>query len=45
MGNVWMAEQTEPVRRKMALKLIKPGMDSGNVLARSALQECPLRPV
>jgi WD40 repeat protein/serine/threonine protein kinase len=34
MGTVWMAEQTEPVRRKVALKLIKPGMDSGNVLAR-----------
>src|SRR5439155_24244248 len=33
-GIVFMAEQTEPVRRKVALKLIKPGMDSGNVLAR-----------
>jgi serine/threonine protein kinase len=29
MGVVWMAEQTEPVRGKVALKLIKPGMDSG----------------
>jgi Tfp pilus assembly protein PilF len=29
-----MAEQTEPVRRKVALKLIKPGMDSGQVVAR-----------
>src|SRR5262245_59588926 len=34
MGTVWVAEQTEPVRRKVALKLIKPGMDSRNVLAR-----------
>jgi len=34
MGTVWMAEQTEPVRRKVALKLIKPGMDSRQVLAR-----------
>jgi len=34
MGSVWMAEQAEPVRRKVALKLIKPGMASGNVLAR-----------
>src|SRR5262245_46023736 len=34
MGEVWMAEQTEPVRRKVALKLIKPGMDSRAVLAR-----------
>ena len=28
MGTVWVAEQTEPVRRRVALKLIKPGMDS-----------------
>src|SRR5262245_52031220 len=28
MGTVWVAEQTEPVKRKVALKLIKPGMDS-----------------
>ena len=34
MGAVWMAEQVEPVRRMVALKLIKPGMDSSNVLAR-----------
>jgi serine/threonine protein kinase len=34
MGTVWMAEQTEPVRRMVALKVIKPGMDSTNVLAR-----------
>jgi tetratricopeptide (TPR) repeat protein len=34
MGTVWVAEQTQPVRRKVALKLIKPGMDSKSVLAR-----------
>jgi serine/threonine protein kinase len=34
MGAVWVAEQTEPVRRKVAVKLIKPGMDSKSVLAR-----------
>ena len=28
MGEVWVAKQTEPVKRKVALKLIKPGMDS-----------------
>src|SRR5207247_9797339 len=34
MGVVFMAEQTHPVRRKVALKLIKPGMDSKQVIAR-----------
>jgi WD40 repeat protein/serine/threonine protein kinase len=34
MGVVWMAEQTRPVRRKVALKVIKPGMDSRQVIAR-----------
>src|SRR5262245_10193090 len=34
MGTVWLAEQTEPVRRHVAVKLIKPGMDSRAVLAR-----------
>ena len=34
MGTVWMTEQLEPVRRQVALKVIKPGMDSGQVLAR-----------
>ncbi len=34
MGTVWVAEQTSPVRRKVALKLVKPGMDSKQVLAR-----------
>ena len=34
MGTVWVAEQTQPVRRRVALKLIKAGMDSKTVLAR-----------
>jgi tetratricopeptide (TPR) repeat protein/predicted Ser/Thr protein kinase len=34
MGTVWVAEQTEPVRRKVAVKLVKAGMDSRHVLAR-----------
>src|SRR6201993_4955267 len=34
MGTVWVAEQIEPVKRKVALKLIKAGMDSKSVLAR-----------
>ena len=34
MGEVWLAEQTQPVRRRVALKLIKPGMDTGEVVAR-----------
>src|SRR5262249_47490792 len=28
MGTVWMAQQTEPVRRLVAVKLVKAGMDS-----------------
>jgi len=34
MGLVFVAEQTQPVRLKVALKLIKPGMDSRQVIAR-----------
>ena len=33
-GVVWMAEQQQPVRRKVALKVIKLGMDSAEVVAR-----------
>src|SRR5262245_19776353 len=33
MAIVFMAEQEEPVRRKVALKVIRPGMDSREVLA------------
>jgi len=34
MGAVWMAQQSEPVKRLVALKLIKAGMDSKHVVAR-----------
>jgi serine/threonine protein kinase/tetratricopeptide (TPR) repeat protein len=34
MGVVYLAEQFEPIRRQVALKIIKPGMDSGRVIAR-----------
>ena len=34
MGLVFIAEQQQPVRRKVALKVIKPGMDSRQVIAR-----------
>jgi hypothetical protein len=33
-GVVFLAEQTEPVRRKVALKVLKPGMDTRQVVAR-----------
>ncbi|MDQ2776748.1 MAG: protein kinase [Acidobacteriota bacterium] len=36
MGTVYLAEQHEPIRRCLALKVIKLGMDSGQVLARFA---------
>jgi serine/threonine protein kinase/tetratricopeptide (TPR) repeat protein len=34
MGVVWMAEQEYPLQRKVALKIVKPGMDSAQVIAR-----------
>jgi tetratricopeptide (TPR) repeat protein len=34
MGTVWMARQSVPVTRAVAVKLIRPGMDSDTVLAR-----------
>jgi serine/threonine protein kinase len=33
-GTVWMAEQAQPVRRQVALKIIKQGMDTKEVIAR-----------
>ncbi len=39
MGVVYMALQKEPVRRKVALKIIKPGMDTREVIARFAAEE------
>ena len=34
MGEVWMAEQRQPIQRKVALKIIKAGMDTRQVVAR-----------
>jgi non-specific serine/threonine protein kinase/serine/threonine-protein kinase len=34
MGEVWLAEQTRPVRRQVALKVIKAGMDTAYVVTR-----------
>ena len=34
MGSVWLAEQIEPIKRKVALKLIRPGLGSKEVIAR-----------
>jgi serine/threonine protein kinase len=34
MGEVWLAEQKQPVRRRVAIKLIKAGMDTREVVAR-----------
>jgi serine/threonine protein kinase len=34
MGTVFLAEQSAPVRRRVALKVIKPGMDTAQVVAR-----------
>lgn len=36
MGIVYVAEQISPVRRRVAIKVIKPGMDSRQILARFA---------
>src|SRR5207244_11849264 len=33
-GVVYLAEQSEPMRRRVALKVIKPGMDTRQVIAR-----------
>src|SRR5262249_14210319 len=34
MGTVWLAPQAEPLKRLVAVKVIKPGMDSRQVIAR-----------
>jgi serine/threonine protein kinase len=34
MGTVYLAEQSEPIRRRVALKVVKAGMDTAQVLAR-----------
>src|SRR4029079_5012005 len=33
-GEVWMADQREPIKRRVALKIVKLGMDSKQVVAR-----------
>jgi serine/threonine protein kinase/Flp pilus assembly protein TadD len=38
-GFVYLAEQVEPVRRRVALKVIKPGMDSRQIVARFEAEE------
>jgi serine/threonine protein kinase/tetratricopeptide (TPR) repeat protein len=38
MGEVYVAEQQLPLKRRVALKVIKPGMDSAHVLARFAAE-------
>ncbi|MHC4582186.1 MAG: serine/threonine protein kinase, partial [Planctomycetota bacterium] len=38
MGVVHLAEQAEPIRRQVALKVIKPGMDSKRVIARFEIE-------
>lgn len=35
-GTVFMAEQTAPVRRRVAIKILKAGMDTRQVVARSS---------
>src|SRR5579862_7770139 len=34
MGTVWLAQQEKPIRRQVALKIIKLGMDTREVIAR-----------
>ena len=34
MGTVFMAQQTKPIKRRVAVKVVKPGMDSRQVVAR-----------
>ena len=34
MGEVWLAEQVEPVRRRVAVKVVKAGIDTAEVVAR-----------
>ncbi len=45
MGTVYMAEQDKPIRRRVALKIIKPGMDSNQVLARFEAERQALAPM
>lgn len=42
MGVVYLAQQREPVQRRVAIKLIRPGLDSRRVLARFDLERATL---
>src|SRR5262249_6014502 len=44
-GVVYLAEQQQPVRRKVALKVLKPGMDTRQVLARFEQERQALAPM
>src|ERR1035438_1881449 len=44
MGEVWLAEQKQPVRRRVAIKLIKAGMDTREVVARFESEAALSRP-
>jgi hypothetical protein len=44
-GVVFMAEQEAPVRRRVAVKVVKPGMDSKNVIARFEAERACIREV
>src|SRR5262245_44619730 len=45
MGEVWVADQQEPVQRRVALKVIRPGLDSARLLARFDQGRQALAPV
>jgi serine/threonine protein kinase len=45
MGTVFLAEQHEPVKRTVALKLLKPGMDSRQILRRVTPSRRHVRPM
>ena len=34
MGEVWVADQAQPVQRRVAIKVVRPGLDSERMLAR-----------
>ena len=44
MGTVFLAEQTEPLRRQVAVKVVRPGMDSRGVLTRFEAERQALPP-
>src|SRR5262245_41800179 len=42
MGEVWLANQTQPIHRQVAIKIIKAGMDTAQVVARFEVRRQPL---